>query len=130
VLFKPTAALFLLLCFLAQTFSRWIVVVDYCVDTAAYARNCVNKARPMMHCNGKCQLCKKLEQQDNPDKQTPERRSGNDKNEPLSCGPAFAPLASLFWLAGAGIAYPELSPGKISRMPRSFFHPPDSCLVA
>jgi hypothetical protein len=130
VLLRQTAAFLLLLCFLAQSFSRWLVVVDYCVDTAAYAKNCVNKDKPNMHCNGKCQLCKKMQQQDNPDKQTPERRSGNDKNDPLSCDPAFSDLTSPQYITNAATRYADLSPGKTTRMPRSFFHPPDKSLVA
>jgi hypothetical protein len=130
VLFKRTATFLLLLCFLAQSFSRWLVVVDYCIDTAAYAKNCVNKDKPMMHCNGKCQMCKKMEQQDNPDKQTPERRSANDKNDPLSCDQDFSSGTSLIYMSATATRYAELSPGKTSRMPRSFFHPPDSRLIA
>jgi hypothetical protein len=130
VLFKQTAALLLGIVFLAQSFSRYLVVVDYCVNTDAYARNCVNKDKPMMHCNGKCQLCKKMEQQDNPDKQTPERKSGNDKNDPLSCDPVFSDLTALFYMSDTGSRYPELLSGKAIGMPRSFFHPPDRSLVA
>ena len=129
MLFKRTAAFLLLLCFLAQSFSRWLVVVDYCIDTAAYTKNCVNKDKPMLHCNGKCQLCKKMAQQDNPDKQTPERRAANDKNDPLSCDQNFSELTSLI-SSSIAANYAEPSPGKTTRMPRSFFHPPDSHLAA
>ena len=75
-------------------------------------------------------MCKKMQQQDNPDKQTPERRSVNDKNDPLSCEQNFSNLPLQIYASATGTRYAELSPGKTTRMPRSFFHPPDSRLVA
>ena len=59
-MFRYLTAFILLAAFLVQTFSRTAVVVDYYSNTSAFARNCVNKARPLLHCNGKCQLMKKL----------------------------------------------------------------------
>jgi hypothetical protein len=125
VLFKQPAAFLLLLSFLAQSFSKYIIVVDYCANTAAYAEKCVNKGKPWMHCNGRCQLCKKMAQQENPDKQTPEKRSGNDKNDPLPYELCSAEWQALYRVAGAGILYGAYASGKPLRMPRSFFHPPD-----
>lgn len=55
-------ALFLAL--LAQQFSRPIVLADYLVNLDRYKKDCVNKARPLLHCNGRCQMKKKLETQD------------------------------------------------------------------
>jgi hypothetical protein len=34
------------------------------VNLEAYKKACVNKAKPMMHCNGKCQMLKKLKKQE------------------------------------------------------------------
>lgn len=51
----------LMLLMLTQTFSKWIVWVDYEVNKEYIAKVlCENKKRPMLHCNGKCQLAKKL----------------------------------------------------------------------
>ena len=55
-------ALFLAL--LAQQFSRPVVLADYLVNLDRYKKDCVNKARPLLHCNGRCQMKKKLEAQD------------------------------------------------------------------
>jgi len=42
---------------LLQTFSRELLVVDFALNrTTITARFCVNKARPLLHCNGKCHL--------------------------------------------------------------------------
>ncbi len=46
---------------LAQTFGQELLVVDYAVNKVRITQlYCVNKARPAMHCNGKCYLAKQL----------------------------------------------------------------------
>ena len=50
---------------LLQTFSRELLVVDFALNQAAItARFCVNKARPALHCDGKCYFAKKPKQQE------------------------------------------------------------------
>jgi hypothetical protein len=49
---------------MVQTFSRSIAMADYMVNLEAYKKACVNKAKPMMHCNGKCQMLKKMKKQE------------------------------------------------------------------
>jgi hypothetical protein len=56
--------LFMLL-MLAQTFSKWFVVIDYQLNRDFVAKAlCINKARPRMHCNGQCQVMKKLAEEE------------------------------------------------------------------
>ena len=124
MLVRQTAAFFLLLSFLAQTFSKYVLIADYLTNTAAFTQNCVNKNRPSMHCNGKCQLCKKMEQQENPDKQAPERKSGNDRNDPLLIRSGLSGLTALFSIPASTIRRPDLSAGSPIQMPRAIFHPP------
>lgn len=48
-----------------QAFSKWMVVVEYNLNKDFIAKNlCLNKARPKMHCNGKCQMMKKLAEEE------------------------------------------------------------------
>jgi hypothetical protein len=130
MLFRRTTAILLLLVFFAQAFSWYLVVADYYVDTASFAENCVNKDRPWMHCNGRCQLCKKLHQQDgNEDKQTPERRSANSGFETLYSASRFTEFNALHLAALIKLQYPEISAGKPIGMPRELFHPPGDRLV-
>lgn len=128
--FRRTAAFLLLLVFLAQAFSRYLLVADYHVNTSAFAENCINKDRPWMHCNGRCQLCKKLHQQDsNEDKQTPERKSGNNGPENLYSTSSFTDFNALQLVALINRQYPELSAGSPINMPRDLFHPPGDRLA-
>lgn len=43
-----------------QSFSRYFVMADYIVNQNVYQKACINKAKPKLHCNGKCQLVKQL----------------------------------------------------------------------
>jgi len=50
---------------LTQAFSKWVVVMDYNLNKDFIAKNlCINKARPKMHCNGKCQMMKRLAEEE------------------------------------------------------------------
>ena len=80
IMLKQLTAAILLLAFTASIFCRTVIVLDYYANTAAYAKACVNKARRAMHCNGKCQMMKKLEQEEKNDQENLERKAAN-KNE-------------------------------------------------
>lgn len=83
LMWKQVAVVILLFSFAACTFCRAVILLDYYSNTVAYAKNCENKARPQMHCNGKCQMMKKLQQQENEEQNNSERKT-ESKNEVLS----------------------------------------------
>lgn len=82
-MYRQITAIVLLFAFMTQAFNGGLVLVNYYTNTAAFAKNCENKARPKMHCNGKCQVMKKLQQEEKQDQQNAERKSTN-KVEVLS----------------------------------------------
>lgn len=88
---KKIAAFFVLVCFMAQTFSQAAIVGSYYVNTAEYEKKCINKAKPKLHCNGKCQMMKQLKQEEKKDAQNPER-SNTVKIDVLSSKSHFASL--------------------------------------
>ena len=49
---------------MVQTFSRSIAMADYMVNLEAYKKACINKAKPKLQCNGKCQMLKKVKKQE------------------------------------------------------------------
>jgi hypothetical protein len=125
MLFRRTTAFLLLVAFFAQAFNRYLLVFDYYVNPTVYIANCVNKDRPWMHCNGRCQLCKKLHQQDNTeDRQIPERRPGNGQSETLFRTASFIDFTTLQLVTTVTRRFPEIAAAKPVRMPRSLFHPP------
>ena len=50
---------------LMQTFSSWMVVLQYQFNKEFISKTlCINKARPKLLCHGKCQMMKKLAEED------------------------------------------------------------------
>ena len=39
-------------------------MADYMVNLQDYKKSCINKARPKLQCNGKCQMLKKIKKQE------------------------------------------------------------------
>jgi hypothetical protein len=122
---KQCAAFLLLLALLGQTFSSGVIVADFYANQDAIARNlCVNRDKPQMHCNGRCQLCKRLAQDNNnQDKNTPERKD-NAKSRLL-----ISPEASALTISGLPGAplhhFPAPSADRLADRPSFCFHPPD-----
>lgn len=130
MIFRRATAFLLLLVFFTQAFSRYLLVADYFVNSATYAANCINKDRPWMRCNGRCQLCKRLHQQDKTeDRQTPDRKSGGDGNEsPFSLASSID-LSARQGMTLSRTKFPEIPAGDPVRMPRDLFHPPGDQLA-
>lgn len=62
---KFTTAIFLLFLLLTQVFSKWLVVLEYNLNKDFIAKTlCINKERPKLHCQGKCQMMKKMAEQE------------------------------------------------------------------
>src|SRR3984885_8608398 len=87
-LLKFIIAAILLIAFTAQTFSKELLILDYYANTASFEKDCVNKDKPMMHCCGRCQLKKKLQQEENSEKNAEQRSSKNEL--PISSKSFFA----------------------------------------
>ena len=75
---KQCTALFLLLAFMASSFSKAVIIADFYANQDQIARtSCENKGNPLMHCCGRCQLRKRLAREANQDQNNPERRVDN-----------------------------------------------------
>jgi hypothetical protein len=122
VIFKRLIAITILLCLLFQTFSKLIIVADYYTNTAAFAKNCINKTRPKMHCNGKCQMMKKLQEEEKKEQQNTERKA-EFKNEIISSKSFYATIVPASFIIKAP-QYFIANEINTTSMPRSLFHPP------
>jgi len=83
-MYKRITAILLFLSFSAQTFSSPFVLLDYYLNTAAYAKNCINKAKLKLHCNGKCQMMKKMREEERKEQQSNERNTEYKVQQVLS----------------------------------------------
>jgi len=114
----------MLLAVMAQTYNRAFIVLDYYTNTASFAMNCENKARPELHCNGKCQMIKKLKQEENKDTQNADSK-GAGKYEIISSKSYFSSLPQPVINREHTNFIIADNKATIGR-PRAIFHPP-SC---
>ena len=63
-MYRQLLAALLMLAFTVQTFNQGLIVFGFYANQDAIAKKlCMNKAKPKMLCNGKCQLMKKLQEE-------------------------------------------------------------------
>ena len=124
IMFKYTTALFLFISFALQTFKGGFVILNYYTNTAAFAENCINKAKPKLQCNGRCQMMKRLQEQEKKDQQIPERKLEN-KVEIFSSGSFFFNIEIPFLCIEPEIFPVEKKP-PLADIAYSFFHPPQA----
>ena len=111
---------------LLQTFSREVLVVDFTLHRAAItARFCVNKARPQLHCDGKCYFAKQLKKQEERENKAP-----NSLKERVEMLPAafknLVPAAPVRWVS-APVGYVSFQPGWVPKnAAQGVFHPPQA----
>lgn len=128
MLFKRIISAIFLLIFICQTFDKNFISLNFYANQNYIARNfCENRNKPQMHCNGKCQLQKKLNQEASKDKQNPERRNDNS-NEVISSKTFFATL-NLPLIIIIKKQYTNTSTGTPVDQPLQFFHPPESFFI-
>lgn len=63
--YHPVLSLLLIFAIFGQTFHNELLLMDYLINTSAYAAHCVNKEKTEVHCNGMCQLGKKMDDDQN-----------------------------------------------------------------
>ena len=103
-MFRQIVTILLIAAFSVQNFNRAFVLVDYYVNTSHYIKNCENKAAPDMHCEGKCEVSKKMKEEDRKDQQNPGRKATNH-NEVVSSKSHYATLSIRIPEQGAKFAY-------------------------
>lgn len=115
----------LILAILTQSMSKGIILLSYFTNKQAYERYCVNKARPQLHCDGKCQMAKKMKAEEERDQKDPLKNSLPsevtmiNENHFVSIHPEFIAL----------VIRKDIFPhsiGTVVDRSRSFFHPPSA----
>lgn len=121
---KRLVACILIMAVLAQTFSKGFILVDFFANRDFIAKNlCENKDKPQLKCCGKCQLNKKLKQDETPEGQ------GQNTNRKVS-NPSFELFAetnhssSFLHIAGSLIHTDQTQVKHPVDQPSSHFHPP------
>jgi len=120
---KQLTAFIFLLAFIFQTFTKAFIIVEYYTNTPSFALNCENKAAPTMHCNGKCQMRKKLKQEDKKDEQYPERKAESKTDLLFSPKSFFTAICSPEYTIVLK-DYAQLHSKSELTFPRTIFRPP------
>lgn len=119
---KQAFTILLLIAFSIQTFYRVFIVADFYKNQDKIAKTlCENKARPKLHCNGKCQLAKKLQQEEKKDQNNPERKLENKYEVFLSKPDHTLPLNNSTIIE---TFYATTKNGSLSGFTSDCFHPP------
>ncbi len=121
-MFRQITAILLLLAMGAQVFNRNFLVLDYYTNTASFVRNCENKARPELSCEGKCQLMKKIMEEEQKDQENPERRVDR-KVEVISSKSFFATVSTQYYTVTRSFSHYYFAMLPEGAHP-SVFHPP------
>lgn len=112
----------MLFVFVMQSFNNVIIVSDYYLNTSKYIAQCVNKADISMHCNGKCQMEKKIRQEDKKRGNAPENKIDSFNNFYCLGQHAFTLSPATFDLDKKD--FPLLPEPKTIDRPHSIFKPP------
>lgn len=118
-------AYFFTVLFLLQAFGRELLVLNFAVNQQALsAQHCVNKARPRLHCNGKCYLTRQLRRAENAPLKAPASTLAKATLEVVA--PPYFRLAGPTWMGTvASRPYAPLVVGLGAAGPlRGIFHPP------
>jgi hypothetical protein len=124
IIYRQITALIFFAAFLAQTFGKSFVMADYYTNTPKYAKNCENKAKPKINCNGKCQMLKKLQQEEKKDQENSERKGENKNEVILSSKSFFAIINKTYKIAIAKRQFLQVTNGYTYNCTSLIFHPP------
>jgi hypothetical protein len=118
---KNIAVIPLLIAFAAQSFSGAFIRLGYAINPAAFAKYCVNKAKPRLQCNGKCQVMKKMKEEEKKEQENTERKL-DYKVTLLSSKSFFATVSHLG--TPYKITYPRTTCSATVHRSLTVFHPP------
>jgi hypothetical protein len=116
-------AAFFILSFFTHQLGKVLIIADYYTNTTKYAKNCINKSRLKLHCNGKCQMMKKIQAEEKKEKEDAEKKDENKKDSPIYSEQVIAQVDYLCESNNINKFQPYYSSKPISRSYR-IFHPP------
>jgi hypothetical protein len=119
---KYAIVILIIVAVFAQSFTRSILIADYLVNIETYQKNCENKAKPMLHCNGKCQMFKKIKKQEGNNQTSMPVPKFNQEELVLSSKSFFPSIDQAILLNQ--LAYSYYKGTNPSNYQGSIFHPP------
>lgn len=124
MLIRQIFTFLLMTAFALQTFNQWIIAAEYRINTAAFAKNCINKAKPILKCKGKCQMMKKMQEEEQKEKDSAQKK-GTETNTSISSKSFFCNTSTILFCMVKN-QFPQVSYSATSAHLQEIFHPP-SC---
>ena len=122
-MFKKIITFILLIAFAIHSFNSAVIVFGFYANQSRIAATlCENRDRPVLKCNGTCQLAKKLKQQEKKEQQFPGQK-GENKQEDLSSRSWYTSLVPVM-VTGHAPFYGKGPEGKPVHRSFAVFHPP------
>lgn len=126
--FQRVAIVLLLFSLMLQCFSKMIVVADFYANRDYIAKNlCINRYQTAISCGGKCQLNKRLREENKENGETGSRP--DDRYEVLSSRCYYLTCFNP-WTPRVTTSYPFFSGDSPVDQPAVIFHPPGWLLVS
>ena len=120
---KKIITLVLFIAFAIHTFSRVMIVVEFYANQETIAATlCENRDKPVLKCEAKCLLAKKLMAQEKKDQQNPDRKIA-DKAEDLSSRSFYSVLSGSI-ITDIARVYQKGPVGNPVHRSFTVFHPP------
>ena len=121
---KFIAVPILILLLMAQTFSKWFVVISFNLNRDYIAKNlCENRYRPVLKCNGNCVLMKKMKQEEKQEQNAPGPVKLELASIVLSARSFFATAEALVFISNTRYNIAANSGKPVDRS-AAIFHPP------
>lgn len=118
-------AFFLTTLVLLQSFGRELLVLNFAVNRAAITtKYCVNKARPRLHCAGKCYLARQLRRAENGPAKAPADTLAKVRFEGVAPAPFRLALPAWAGQEAAPRVASVVSHTYAAGPPRGIFRPP------
>jgi len=119
------SAILLLCAFAIQSFNGVFIVLNYYANTASYSKDCVNRFRPQLHCEGKCVMMKKMIEAEKKDQQSSQPKL-EIKNDVFISGNVTSLFIGLSIYAKKNL-FGKLAGESSLGFLQSIFHPPAFC---
>lgn len=121
---KKVFIFILLISVLVQTMHKAVIITGYYASPEAFAKNCENKSRPQLHCNGKCQMIKQLKEEE---KKEAEAFSKKGQSVEWTAPVSESNLSVLS--SYSAVKYGVYHCAAITNLPSTHFHPPGISVV-
>ena len=119
---KQLLTILLLSVILMQTCGKLVIFVNYEINKKQITEKyCVNKSKPMAHCNGMCHMIKQLQKEEK--QENPPVKSQTEKYEITLFSSVEEDSLSIMYITG-DYSYSILQLIKITSPVSSIFHPP------